>query len=159
VQSETEKNMPLSERKRLSHVIPFWVHDDDVFFITVCCAAREANQLCRPEIAILLFESIAFRNNRDLWHARLCVLMPDHLHLLVSFPKDASMKHLISAWKEHLAKQCGIKWQRDFFDHRLRGAESYRDKASYIRENPVRKGLCSTAEEWPFTWSDETIPQ
>jgi len=35
----------------------------------------------------------------------------------------------------------GIKWQRDFFEHRLRSDESWREKADYILANPVRKGL------------------
>jgi len=84
--------------------------------------------------------------------------MPDHLHALISFPHDASMKKVISGWKEHLAKQCGISWQRDFFDHRLRGDESYREKAAYIRNNPVRKGLVTEPDEWPYVWSEEGRP-
>ena len=130
------------------------MRDDAVFFITLCCEPRGENQLCRPEIAEPVFESIAFRNGKGVWHLRLCVLMPDHLHALVAFPHDASMKRVLSTWKEHLAKQCGVKWQRDFFDHRLRGEEGYRDKASYIRENPVRKGLVSAADTWPYVWQE-----
>ena len=42
-----------------------------------------------------------------------------------------------------------IEWQRDFFEHRLRGSESYREKADYILLNPVRAGLARTPEEWP----------
>lgn len=33
------------------------------------------------------------------------------------------------------------RWQRDFFDHRLRSIESAAEKAQYIRMNPVRAGL------------------
>ena len=60
----------------------------------------------------------------------------------------------ISTWKEHLAKQGGVKWQRDFFDHRLRSDESARAKASYIRENPVRKGLATSADTWLYVWQE-----
>ncbi|MDA1069560.1 MAG: transposase, partial [Verrucomicrobia bacterium] len=81
---------------------------------------------------------------------RLLVLMPDHLHALVSFPQDTEMKKFISSWKGYLAKHCGIKWQRDFFDHRIRNWESLDGKADYIRQNPVRKGLCKSAEEWQW---------
>lgn len=41
-------------------------------------------------------------------------------------------------------------WQPGFFDHLLRGEESYREKWEYVRENPVRAGLVEHAEQWPF---------
>jgi len=146
-----------AERTRLFHVIPFWVRDDSVYFITVCCDPRGQNQLCHTEVAKRVFESVEYRNNSGAWHMRLCVLMPDHVHVLVSFPREASMNRAISSWKERLAKQCGVSWQRDFFDHRLRGDEGYLEKANYIRENPVRKGLVATADEWPYKWAEGPV--
>jgi len=41
-------------------------------------------------------------------------------------------------------------WQKGFFDHLLRSEESHAEKWQYVRENPVRAGLCLTAEEWPY---------
>ena len=41
-------------------------------------------------------------------------------------------------------------WQRGFFDHLMRSAESYSEKWEYVRMNPVRAGFCSRPEEWPF---------
>ena len=41
-------------------------------------------------------------------------------------------------------------WQRGFFDHLVRNTESYAQKWDYVRENPVRAGLVSTAEEWKY---------
>ena len=40
-------------------------------------------------------------------------------------------------------------WQKEFFDHVLRSDESYESKWLYVRENPVRAGLVSSAEDWP----------
>lgn len=78
--------------------------------------------------------------------------MPDHLHALVSFPRDRDMKIVISRWKQFTATNAGIKWQRDFFDHRLRSDESLYEKAYYIEMNPVRKGLVDRPEQWPYVW-------
>jgi hypothetical protein len=89
---------------------------------------------------------------RRAWYAHLVVLMPDHLHALVSFSREVAMKKTVSNFKEFVAKQCGIQWQRDFFDHRLRADESYDEKASYIRMNPVRQQLVATPEAWPYVW-------
>ena len=41
-------------------------------------------------------------------------------------------------------------WQKEFFDHLLRSDESYEFKWLYVRENPVRAGLVSTADDWPY---------
>jgi len=42
-------------------------------------------------------------------------------------------------------------WQKGFFDHVLRSAESYSQKWHYVRENPVRAGLISRWEDWPYS--------
>jgi hypothetical protein len=38
-------------------------------------------------------------------------------------------------------------YQREFFDHILRSNESYSQKWNYVRDNPVRTGFASTADE------------
>jgi hypothetical protein len=37
-----------------------------------------------------------------------------------------------------------------FFDHVLRSNESYAQKWTYVRENPLRAGLAKSAEQWPY---------
>jgi REP element-mobilizing transposase RayT len=128
------------------------VDDGAVFFVTVCCLTRGANQLSRPEIASVLFEAVEFRQARGDWHMHLLLLMPDHLHALISFPRDEDMKKVIATFKEITAKKTAVQWQRDFFDHRLRSDESFDEKAHYIRMNPVRKGLVLREEEWRYVW-------
>jgi putative transposase len=41
-------------------------------------------------------------------------------------------------------------WQRDFFDRQLRSGESYHQKWLYLWENPLRAGLISRPEDWPY---------
>lgn len=78
--------------------------------------------------------------------------MPDHLHALITFPKDGEFTKVLTNWKEIVAKRTTTRWQRDFFDHRLRSDESLQEKANYIREDPVRKGLVTRPEDWKFVW-------
>ena len=79
--------------------------------------------------------------------------MPDHLHVLLAFPASRKpIRLVVSKWKEWTAKEIGIVWQRDFFEHRLRKEESRREKADYILQNPVRRKLVSCAEDWPFIY-------
>ncbi len=132
--------------------MPSWVPDDAVFFITVCCEPRGMNQLCKDDKADALFETVEFRQTRGDWFVHLLLLMPDHLHALVTLPKGASLDSTVSTWKEYAAKVVPVSWQRGFFDHRLRGSESHREKAAYIRMNPVRKGLVDIPDAWPYVW-------
>jgi len=140
-------------RKRLSHVIPVHVRmgpEDEVFFITVCCMPRGVNQLACTDVWQTIDESLQQREHRGDMRVRLVLAMPDHLHGLFAFDGKKPMAKVLADFKAWMAKACGVKWQRDFFDHRLRGMESAAQKANYIRNNPVRAGLVSRPEDWPF---------
>lgn len=80
------------------------------------------------------------------------LLMPDHLHALLGFPPTESMNQVIRSWKHFLTWRHGIKWQRDYFDHRLRNHEGHEEKTAYIRNNPVRAGLAKAPADWPYAW-------
>jgi putative transposase len=41
-------------------------------------------------------------------------------------------------------------WQEGFFDHLLRGGDSYAEKWEYVRQNPVRAGLATSHEDLPY---------
>ena len=128
------------------------MRDDAIFFVTICCASRGSNQLCLDSVASQIWESIEFRQARGNWFVHLWLLMPDHLHALISFPRTKVPSKVMANWKEIIAKKTAVKWQRDFFDHRLRSDESHEEKAFYIRQNPVRKGLVAGADDWTFAW-------
>ena len=140
------------KRKHLPHDPPPWVGSGEIFFITVCCRPRGENQLCQPTSAGHLFEAVEFRHRTQRWNMHLLLLMPDHLHALVSFAWHTNMRATLANFKEMTAKRAGIHWQRDFFDHRLRSPGAYEEKARYIRMNPVRQGLVTEPGHWPWVW-------
>jgi len=124
-----------------------------IYFITINCRERFRNQLALSGVANPLFETVQHRQQRHLWWPYLFLLMPDHLHALVSFPPSGKpIRRIVSKWKEWTAKRLGIVWQSDFFEHRLRHDESRRQKANYILENPVRRNLIARPEDWPFVY-------
>jgi len=165
-------------RKALPHDVPLWVDpQQEIYFITINCGERfdhgkeasrrpclesgSGNQLALPEISARVFETVRHRQEKFLWWPHLFLLMPDHLHALISFPPSGKrIQNVVSKWKEWTAKETGILWQRDFFEHRLRNDESRKQKADYILENPVRKKLVACAEDWPFIYfADGERPQ
>ena len=87
------------------------------------------------------------------------LLMPDHLHGIIAFPREPGMKITVNDWKKYLARNHGVDWQRDFFDHRLRNHHELDEKTSYVLMNPVRWGLCERREDWPWIFRpDDRLP-
>ena len=83
------------------------------------------------------------------------LLMPDHLHAMISFQQKIGLKQTITNWKSFAARKLGIRWQRDFFDHRIRDHYEYEKKCAYILNNPIRAGLCHSNEHWPYVLKSE----
>ncbi len=146
--------MEMPRRKPLPHEIPSWVDPQkEIYFISINCEERFTNQLALPDVSKRLFETVHHRQEKLLWWPYLFLLMPDHLHALLSFPpSDKPIKLVVRKWKEWTAKELDIVWQRDFFEHRLRNDESRREKADYILQNPVRTKLVTRSEDWPFVY-------
>ncbi|MGC2626944.1 MAG: hypothetical protein WA269_08915 [Candidatus Udaeobacter sp.] len=149
--------MKVPDRKRLPHDVPLWVDPSkEHYFITISCEKRGTNQLANDFIADGLVSTVEHRNAKGMWYAHLAMIMPDHAHLVLSFPMtERKVQTIISKWKEWTAKSLKIDWQRDFFEHRLRKEESFREKADYILANPVRAGLVERAEDWPYKFIAE----
>ena len=140
-------------RKYLSHATPLWVDKGSLFFVTINAAVRGSANLTEPAtVAEGLLESAAFYHLSDRWFIRLMLIMPDHVHALIAVPGDASIQTAVSNWKHYTARALKLSWQRSFFEHRLRSNESWELKGTYIRENPVRKGLVASPADWPWVF-------
>jgi putative transposase len=142
----------LPRRKRLPHEIPGWVPDGARYFITINGRQRGQNQLAQVDIAGSLIEGVHVYETNGHWYPWQVVIMPDHLHMILSVQRDHGLKRTIAAWKGFFAKRCGIQWQSGFFEHRLRSDDEWTEKAAYIRMNPVRKELVTQPEDWPYRW-------
>jgi putative transposase len=149
--SKTASSRPV--RKPLDHSAHFHARFGATYFITICCQRRGVNQLCLKEVASVLFEAARRYHASQRWYLKLLLLMPDHLHMLIGVPADAQLSNLIRDFKRITTRIGGIAWQRNFFDHRLRHDESKNEKVAYIRANPVRAGLITEHEEWPYALS------
>lgn len=136
------------------HCPPDWVSTSATFFVTVNCKQRGPNQLTNPSCANGIARALDFYHKAGRWNVELAMIMPDHLHLLVSFDWDPGngMMALLRNWKRYTASHLGIEWQRDYFDHRIRSENDHQSTWFYMRENPVRARLVEHYEQWPFVW-------
>jgi REP element-mobilizing transposase RayT len=95
------------------------------------------------------------------------VIMPDHIHLFVRFgigctttlgmwikglKRDLDRVLLSLGYKplRFAGQKLSSFWQPGFNDHVLRSDESYAEKWQYVFQNPVRAGLVSQVEDWPY---------
>ena len=90
------------------------------------------------------------------------VIMPDHIHVLVTVNEDSSvekaMQFIKGGFSYRLKKELGYLgevWQRGFSEVRVEDDESFRCHREYIAQNPVRAGLVSSSEL--FRWCFESL--
>ncbi|MGH8161467.1 MAG: REP-associated tyrosine transposase [Gammaproteobacteria bacterium] len=86
------------------------------------------------------------------------VIMPDHLHWLVTLDTERSLSGLMRSFKTWTAHRLNLHadhagrrvWQPGFHDHAVRRDEDLRAMARYVIANPLRAGLVSRVGDYPF---------
>ena len=140
--------------ERLHHRVPYWVEPGSLFHVRIALdRKKEQRVLMDPLLGPGILDSAKFYEAKTRWHITLFLLMPDHLHAILSFARDQSMSEVIRGWKRFHARTNRVFWQEGYFDHRLRADERGAQllaKMNYIRQNPVAAGLCARAEDWPW---------
>ena len=81
----------------------------------------------------------------------LCfVLMPDHLHWLMSLGTVKDLAHTVQSFKSICSRKLGSKvFQKGFHDHAIRKEEDLKGLARYIVANPIRAGLVTKVNDYP----------
>ena len=92
--------------------------------------------------------------------------MPDHVHLLLTPQHDgeghaygtaqimSGIKGAAAHAVNRLLNRTGRVWEAESFDRIVRSDESVRQKAEYICQNPVRAGVVSSEDEYPWLWRE-----
>ena len=110
--------------------------------------------------AILLIDVL--RSNVAAGRFRLYdfVIMPDHLHLLMTLPGELSvekaMQLIQGGFSYRLKREFGYQgevWQRGFSEVRIIDRQGFLQSREYIVQNPVEAGLVDTAEDYPYCYT------
>jgi putative transposase len=137
---------------RLDHSVPDWVTTEPSFFITVNAQLRGINHFCKAPTGLEILGAVQKYHEAEKWFCSLALLMPDHVHMIITMSPQHDLAKTISAWKKWLARHLRIDWQKNFFDHRVRRERGEDDKGGYVLANPVRAGFVEKAEDWPWIW-------
>jgi REP element-mobilizing transposase RayT len=180
--SMSTKASPLGKyryRRRLPHL----QKADAVVFVTFCTGGRRV----LPEAARDLVLEHCLREGGAASVARTCpersrmgpspakslqprihlyaaVVMPDHVHLLLSPLRDENgwpfplvdilqcLKGATAHRINKLLRSSGPVWEEESFDHVLRSHEGLKNKCEYIRQNPVAARLVLRPEDYMWLW-------
>jgi putative transposase len=121
-------------------------------FVTFSCYRRQAH--LGTQGARDLFEDALERTRRHYhWEVIGYVVMPEHVHLLVSEPKPESLAKALQALKISVARRSRQDpfWQARYYDFNVFTEGKRVEKLEYMHCNPVKRGLVGSAEEWPWS--------
>jgi putative transposase len=105
------------------------------------------------------------------------VVMPEHVHLLISEPRKGNPSTVLQMLKQRVSKKLRKKqrrnsagqlrlafsesvenlrsfWQARFYDFNVYTNRKKREKLEYMHRNPLTRGLVKHPREWPWSsWS------
>jgi putative transposase len=91
------------------------------------------------------------------FHLHDFVIMPDHIHLLFEVGRDMTVEKAMQLIKGRfsyrLSKEYGYKgqvWQRGFSEVQVMDAQGMDKCRDYTAANPIKAGLVSSTDEYPF---------
>ena len=97
------------------------------------------------------------------------VVMPEHVHLLLSEPENGILSDAIHFLKLSSSKRSrsqvsaqkkganlghevlGPFWQKRYYDRNVRDNREFIAALKYIHRNPVKRGLVEQPEDWPWS--------
>jgi putative transposase len=144
----------------------------DLHFITFCCYQR------RPLLATVRARNLAVKVLEEV-RARYgfallgYVIMPEHVHLLISESGRVSPAKIIQVFKQRLSRRMRRKkrtgkgqltlgfpeaagalrrfWQRRYYDFNVYSRAKLREKLHYLHANPVKEKLVRHPGDWPWS--------
>jgi len=143
---------------------------NELHFITCSCYHRHP-WLASPQrrdLFLTVFEAV---RQRYSFVVVGYVVMPDHIHLLISEPEKGDPSRVMQAIKQGYSRRvlkavrkrrvagqqelfavgCEHVWQRRFYDFNVWTARKRIEKLRYMHRNPVVRGLVQEPEHWPWS--------
>jgi putative transposase len=136
------------------------------WFFTVNLLQRHHSDLLVREIE-LLRQTIQQVKSRYPFHIDAWVVLPDHLHCVLTLPPNDSnfslRWRLIKSgfsralpkdeYRSHVRIQSGERgiWQRHYWEHLIRDDIDYQRHVDYVHMNPLKHSHVRRVQDWPYS--------
>lgn len=128
--------------------VPCFHQSGQSHFLTFSCYGRQPD-FSSPEVCDLFLVYL-----EQMRRFAMCiygyVVMPEHVHLLVSEPEQAMLAEAMHYLKLSFAKRLRSRkgalesrsfWQKRYYDRNVRDEREFIEKAALLHRNPVKRGL------------------
>ena len=146
--------------KPLRHAAPSRILSSSRTFFVTTKTSRGQALLQSDRNANLLIDVLRSYVKARKFELRDFVVMPDHLHLLITIDGDMTiekaLQYIKGGFSFRLKKEFGYQgevWQRGFSEVRVNDGESLAQHRQYIAQNPVRAGLVDSPREFPYCFA------
>jgi putative transposase len=145
----------------------------DLHFITFSCYERRVllGTVRARDLFLKILEEVRRRFASSVVGY---VVMPEHVHLLMSEPKKYTLAKLMQVLKQRVShamrrrRRRGVSgqlslafpvsfaglrrfWQRRYYDFNVYSSQKVREKLDYIHTNPVKRRLVMHPKDWPWS--------
>ena len=126
------------------------------YFLTFCTFNR-SHVFVEHDVVTAVLQQMLRTSDEERFAIRAYCFMRDHVHLVVEGLDDRSdLRRWVKVAKQRAAyvcrKQFGVMclWQEGYHERVLRSDETTGTVVRYVLNNPVRAGLVTRAEDYPF---------
>ena len=130
-------------------------HSGQSHFVTFSCYQRQT-RFNTPAICALFLKTLEKTRQQFSLRVYGYVVMPEHIHLLLSEPDSGTLAEAshflkLSSAKQSISVDSGHFWQKRYYDRNIRSYSDFMEKLRYVHRNSVNRGLCERPEDW--AWS------
>ena len=140
---------------------------DHLHFLTCGCYHRQPwlAQSRRRDLFLEILEQV---RRRYRFVVVGYVIMPEHIHLLISEPERGTPSTIMQVVKQRFARRVPRRkrstpaqgqlwpdpphvWQHRFYDFNVWSERKRIEKIRHMHRNPVKRGLVLEPEQWPWS--------
>jgi putative transposase len=127
------------------------------FFVTSSISGKR-NLLQSDRSAQVFVRSLYEYRAQRKFRLHEFVVMPDHIHILLTVECDSTVERAVQFIKGGFAFRAGRElgfrapvWQKGFSEVRICDTKAFEQVTGYIRNNPVVRNLVHEAAEFPYS--------
>ena len=126
--------------------------EGDDHFITFSCHHRKP-YLNTPTSRDIFLDSLERTRSHYQFEVLGYVVMPEHVHLLVSEPPDDLLSKALQALKISASRRLTERpfWQARYYDFNVFTRDKRIEKLKYMHRNPVKRCLVTQPEDWHWS--------